>query len=186
MEIGHQLVSYIRYVKNEHPLAYPRIVIDSDFEITFRLRSDHMERDLDELKRFYDMITKSYLMKTRAQESGIHIHTNLMTVFNYRKLLNNSDIDEVVKLIASHFNYTGTFNQNKFSTHKGNSVIYRSCYNTLEYRCIPMTWQFSELIKYMTFCHALTNGFQMYSKGQCDLKRIKEIYEDWHTLCNMI
>jgi len=186
MEIGNPLVMYIEYVKNKYQKAYPNIVIDSEFEINFRLRNSNMKRDLDELNRFYNMITKSYLLNRRSDNCGIHIHTNLTTKFYYKKLMYNQDINSVVEFIERYFKYTGTYNDSKFSTHKGNSVIYRGDYGTLEYRCIPMTWNFSELLKYIIFCHAMTRGFQMYSKGQCGINELRDIYDSWISILNTI
>lgn len=163
-EIGTPLVNHIRTIKrNGH---FPRIVLENSEEVTFRLRKDHFLRDLKELQDFYNFLRKGYNSNNRLDNSGIHIHTNLIkgSLRNDEVIRLREHATTAVERIANYFNYTGDYNNRSFNTYKGYCVIYRFEYGTLEYRCIKMTWDFSELLKHIIYCHMCTKEFYKFTK----------------------
>jgi len=181
-EIGELFVKSIRHIKSNG--YFPNVVMENNEEVTFRLRKDHFNRDLNELNQFYNYLRKGYNKGNRFEGSGIHIHTNLikgkLSSDSLRFLIRNATLP--VTYIADHFKYTGDYNERKFSTVKGNCVIYRHSYGTLEYRCIKMTWDFVELLKYIIYCHKCTSYFY---ESTLDKSRSK-LYNNIKNLDNLL
>lgn len=138
-------------------------------ECTIRIYHHSLRKCLNALDSFMSFISSPRFCDDRSDRSGIHIHTNLMTPFQFNSVTINSHtkrvMDEAVKIISKrYFNYTGTYNALAFHWNKGNAIIYRKEYNTIEYRCINITWDFRILLRHVIFCHECTRLFQQYLK----------------------
>jgi len=190
-EIGDAMVCKLIRSYKYKPII-PRLVRESSFEVTYRINKSDLNRHLSQLKVMYEFMCRPGYAKLRQSKSGIHIHTNLFHDLNYEvreKLINDREgfSHKVVKMIARElFNYGGTYNQLKFDWAKGNAIIYRSNYKTIEYRCINMTWDFRELLKYIITCHQMTNLFTQYGSnkisGEKFLYNVKTFIDDIHEL----
>jgi len=186
-EIGNALThKLMRGYKSKSII--PRLVRDSSYEVTYRINKSDLNLHLSQLKVMYEFMCRPGLAKLRQSKSGIHIHTNLFHDLN-SEVREKLIIDQygfsnkAVKLIAKEFfNYGGTFNQLRFDWSKGNAIIYRSNYKTIEYRCINMTWEFRELLKYIITCHHMTNLFIQYGSGKISgekfLSNVKTFIDD--------
>jgi len=126
-----------------------------------RIRIDHWKNLID-LKKLLEWLT----LNTRFNEgSGIHIHTNVyQTILDLATLsslhINNkfeSSFEFIDFLLHKIFKYTGTYNEHSLGEGKSHAIAFRPIYNTIEYRAIPMTYDYSELVKYIMISHLSTN-----------------------------
>lgn len=190
-EVGDAMVFKLLTGFKNNPII-PGLVRESSFEVTYRVYKSDLDIHLDQLKEMYKFMCRPGYAKLRQSKSGIHIHTNLFHDLSYGirgKLISDPEgfSHKAVKMIAREFfNYGGNYNQLKFDWSKGNAIIYRSNYRTIEYRCINMTWDFRELLKYIITCHQMTNLFIQYGSnkisGEKFLSNVKTFIDDIHEL----
>lgn len=189
-EIGDEMVN--RLFRNNRSPWYVRLNRDSSFEVTYRLNVDDLNRQLNQLFRMYNFMSKPCYADIRQEKSGIHIHTNMFKVMDghvQNKLIRDPSnvMKRAVTMIAKNFfGYNGTYNALRFDWSKGNAIIHRREYRTIEYRCINMTWNFRELLKYIIMCHLMTNLFLQYGNdkitGEELLRRVHDYILSIHQL----
>lgn len=188
-EVGDEMV--YKLVHGKTPWR-PQLHRESSFEVTYRLNRSSLNRQLTQLNQMYNFMAKPRHANIRQAHSGIHIHTNLINGLkdNNREYL-IQDPDNVtrraVRLIANDFfHYGGSYNELRFHWSKGNAIIHRREYNTIEYRCINMTWDFRELLKYIITCHYMTNLFLQYANRKIEgyelLDKVKAFIQCVHQL----
>lgn len=169
-EVGNEMVHSLTYRDNAPWL--PHLYRESFFEVTYRIERYALNKHLSQLMQMYAFMSKPHLASQRQEQSGIHIHTNLihgMTDEARWRLIRDSSRTSrraVTMIARNFFDYGGTYNELKFDWCKGNAIIYRSEYGTIEYRCINMTWDFRELLKYIVTCHYMTNLFLQYGNNK--------------------
>lgn len=176
-EIGPGLKNPI--LDNKRKGGYPKLYDENIEEVTFRIEKSRIAKDIEQLQRLYNYWRKPKFSKRRSSDSGIHIHTNIFSNFRFRdyeslKGTYNDELNLIVGITAKqYFDYYGSYNALRFSQSKGNSIIYRSEYDTIEFRCINMTWEFRELLKHIIFCHRWTKGLMLLAKGKIDVEHFK-------------
>jgi hypothetical protein len=189
-EVGDAMVRSLTHRNRASWL--PHLHCESSFEVTYRIRHASLNKHLSQLMQMYAFMDKPSLASQRQEKSGIHIHTNLIKLAkkdSIRKLIldRESVTRKAVRCIATEFfRYGGTYNTLKFDWNKGNAIIHRSEYNTIEYRCINMTWDFRELLKYIVTCHHMTNLFLQYGNNKLSgdefLDKVEAFIECTHEL----
>lgn len=169
-EVGNDMVSQL--TRNKRFPWLPRLQRESSFEVTYRIGIRSISRSIYQLQQMYAFMDKPSRANIRQAQSGIHIHTNIMTLKDkdvMNRLIRDAEgvTRRAVTYIAKNFfQYGGNYNALRFDWSKGNAIIYRREYNTIEYRCINMTWDFRELLKYIVTCHYMTNLFLQYGKNK--------------------
>lgn len=182
-EVGDDMVS--KLLDNRRAPWWNRLNRESSFEVTYRINSRHLNLHLLKLQRMYKFMSKPYFANIRQEKSGIHIHTNLIHGLRDSarfKLVRDQSITSkkaVVMIAKNFFRYGGTYNELKFDWSKGNAIIYRREYGTIEYRCINMTWDFRELLKYIIMCHLMTNLFLQYGNDKLTGKEFLDRVHDY-------
>lgn len=182
-EIGECMVG--KLLANHRSYWWNRLNRESSFEVTYRVNSKHLNVHLLQLQRMYKFMSKPYYANIRQAESGIHIHTNLIHGMDKSiqlKLIRDPSrtTKKAVTMIAEEFfMYGGTYNELKFDWSKGNAIIYRREYETIEYRCINMTWDFRELLKYIIMCHLMTNIFLQYGSNKLTSEEFLDKVHDY-------
>jgi len=132
-----------------------------DYEVDIDLRGSN---DLKALKIFYDYLN-SHQHHQYAQ-SGIHIHTDVryanLEDCNFK---NPRQLDGLIRMLnAEYFRYGGNYNDPRFGTVKGNSIVFREAFGSIEYRSINMTWSFSKLISHIVMCSTITKEIVKWAK----------------------
>lgn len=183
-EVGSRLLNKIDYSIGKSNYSRAERDYSQGSEITYRVRKNFLDQDV---RGLYDMMTfmsRPFLKDYRSSKSGIHIHTNLIASRSeqeYHMLIHSYQavLDKAVKMISEdYFHYGGSYNENTFHVIKGHSIIYRHDFNTLEYRCINMTWSPNELIKHIIFVHSCTKLIQkLWSKEVSDVNFLRDLHD---------
>lgn len=179
-EVGHDLIK--RVLSKKVVGGYNHLLYENEDEVTYRIgKGNTVDNAIKELSRLYKFWCKSFFDKHRSRESGIHIHTNLIkgrfTSNDAAKLRESYDHDlaQCISLTANKFfEYSGDYNRNTFSTSKGHSIIARLDFGSIEYRCINMTWDLRELLKYIVFCHKWTNYLYQLKDEKITAQQFKQ------------
>lgn len=170
-EIGKLMIDKLKSFRNtlsdahySHWLHILNLSHSEDFETSMKIKKYELSIDLKRLYSLYSFMNKSFNDECRVDKSGIHIHTNILDKHIVKDFCNRnrcnrtlSLLDRAVKLIANdYFRYDGHYNMLEFNTVKGYAIIYRRDFNTIEYRCVNMTYNFRTLLKHIIFCHEIT------------------------------
>lgn len=126
---------------------------DSYFEVTKRVTK---HKEYYHIYQLIELINNCYAF---PKNGGIHIHTNVFSkrikssISSFIRSVNST---KLIKRLAEYFKYTGTYNELDAASTKGHFLTFRSDFNTLEWRGIPMQSDFTQLMKYIIVCHYCT------------------------------
>lgn len=159
-EIGSENMDLIpRNVLLELSRMNSKVVKDSGFELTMRMKSWH---DLQDLNRFLQVLRKYTRL---PNEGGIHIHCNVPNLHlkdkpkELKDYINRYYLTELKFLNDEFFKYKGHYNEVRAACSKGYTLNIRSDFNTLEWRGINMTYSMPQLLSYIIACHRYTTLF---------------------------
>lgn len=184
MEVGSIFTSSLRSHK-----ILSKYIKTSSYDCTefnFRINTDVLDSRLKVLKLFFDWITQPYFDYHRSNKSGIHIHTNIGMLatkrltdrsnFNYLRGPNVTKVIE--KLFQEYFEYKGQYNSLMFASLKGNALIVREDFDTLEFRGINITWDFRTMLKHLIVCHMFAKLFrQVNPNDETFIPRLYKLLE---------
>lgn len=109
--------------------------------------------------------------------SGIHVHINSKVSFRDKRFQYVNDISKkyqyVTDKLITLFNYTGKFNSHIISTEK-TAIRFHHTYNTIEYRILPMIYDWDVLLKSIMVCQYCTD--KITKSLDVDLKLIDTIW----------
>lgn len=106
-------------------------------------------KNLIELYRYLNLLSDTVPFN---EGSGIHIHIDARSFFE--NITTNSIPQSIIDYIIRIFNYTGLYNEHRMSIWK-QAIRIHSYYTTLEYRIFKMTYNYSELVKWILICSYL-------------------------------
>jgi hypothetical protein len=145
---------------------------DSYFEVTKRVTK---HKEYYHIYKLIELINTSYAF---PKNGGIHIHTNVFSQRiknNIGSFIRSVNSTKLIKRLAEYFKYTGTYNRLDAASSKGHFLNFRSDFNTLEWRGIPMQSDFKQLIKYLIVCHYCT---KMIITEDINLNRLENLISE--------